>query len=1101
MVRRFIGRRRELDVLAAQFREAMAGKGAIVLVGGEPGIGKSRLLEQAAAAAERAGLTVAWGRCWEGPGAPALWPWVQILRHLGAPKKAGATGEMRDEVARLFSGVADVRAGIFPDLDDDRRSQLFFVRLSEALRQSAARRPIALFFDDIHNADGPSAAMLSFLATSVGDAHLAVVAAYRDAEVDLKAEASESMHALTGRGDVRRLRLVGLNHAEIEELLGDAGLDATPELVRQIAERTEGNPLFLHEAIQLVLRCEPGVGETRLASLVPETLHQLLSRRLSALSEETRASLDVAAVIGREFDWPLLARARRKDAQALLADLDEAVRQQVIQPMGDRVHAYRFGHVLARDVLYDQLTSTRRSQIHAQVWAALGEAGAGDASHLFAAAHHAHRALPWIDPEQALEASLRAGERAVDLYAYQEAVGFFRQAIELAETLGPADVRLCELLLRQGGAARRAGKESEARGIFARAGALARQLGEPLLQGRAALGLVNDFTASGELDQRAITALEEAITAVGHRDVPLRIKLLSALAVALYVAPSAARRSELIQESIELAQQCGDPAAELFVLSMRQLALAVPEKLDESLAVARRAIDLALRHGDENSQMRGHMSLAQALYRSGDWLSADREVDFCTRLSEELRDPRYLWQVGSIRAARALLRGDFAQSEEISIAAWHIGREIGEPRADQYRWLQSMCRARACGGVEEHELGVRFMLERFPHIPHWQAGLALLCAEGGKRDEARSILQRVALNLRDLPRSHFWAAGMACFAETCWLIRDASVAGAFYDALAPFAGQTVVIGLIGAVLGTVDYYLALLAATLGRFDLAARHFRAALEQARSSPPLLARVQLSWAQAIGAMSLGGDPAEARGLVESALPVLRQLGMDRWLEEAAALDADLDRRGCGRPVAPPSRPSANAVHRFRLEGEYFTVEFEGRIGRLRATRGLRFIAELLRRPHQDVHVLDLVGGRPPETNGVAARHAQRDLDLQLSSAADVSRLLDPQARQQYRERLDELRALAREAADNNDLGRRDAVQREVDFLHAELAQAFRPIQGKRSPLERARVNVRNCITSAFRSLSTDLDPLARHLRNTIRTGTVCRYTPEREIHWEF
>ena len=363
-----IGRDAELaalDVLCAQTAD---GVGGLVMLAGEPGVGKTRLAREAAGRA--ADLTVSWGACRESEGAPPLWPWAQVLRRLGGAHVGGA-----------HVGGAELSAE--PGEDSSARFRLF-ERIGQVLLESAADRPHVVVIDDLHRADETSLRLLGYLGETLWPAPVGMIVTYRDTEVPERSLLARVIAGLARGQLARRCDLGGLSVRDVAHWLRAARVDGVD--AAGLHARTGGNPLFIAESIRLHADgVQPG------ASL--RSIGEVIRERLAPLPPGCRDALEVAAVLGRDFDYPPLAAALRASPDSAVAALDPAVSARLVTPDGYRAGAYRFTHALIRDAVEEQLSPSRRAELHARTFAALRDTGTGHPSDL---AHHAIQARPGI---------------------------------------------------------------------------------------------------------------------------------------------------------------------------------------------------------------------------------------------------------------------------------------------------------------------------------------------------------------------------------------------------------------------------------------------------------------------------------------------------------------------------------------------------------------------------------------------------------------------------------------------------------------------------------------------------------------------------------
>src|SRR5712691_1499575 len=459
----FVGRDRELAALLDCLEGALAGQGQLVLLSGEPGIGKSRLADELSNRARGLGAQVLVGRCWEAGGAPAYWPWVQALR-------AYVRSRDRETLCRqLGSGAADV-AEIVPEvrelvpdlpappsLDPEGARFRLFDATASFLRSAASERPLVLVLDDLHAADMPSLLLLEFVAAELAASGILVVAADRDVDPTLRDPLSSALAELTRRQTTRLISLAGLGEADVENFIQlSAGFEPPTKLVGAIHRETEGNPLFVGEVVRL-LASEGRLSDAAAFQLaIPQGVRAVIGRRLRHLPEDCKRLLSAASVLGREFSLDALELVIGLPAHVLLEALDEAIAARAISEVPGAPAAarrLRFSHALIRDVLYDELSPSRRVKLHREIGEALERLYARDPEpHLAELAHHFSEAAAGGDVGKAIDYARRAGERASRLLAYEEAVRLFQLALGTLESKAPADEMRCGLLLALGDA-------------------------------------------------------------------------------------------------------------------------------------------------------------------------------------------------------------------------------------------------------------------------------------------------------------------------------------------------------------------------------------------------------------------------------------------------------------------------------------------------------------------------------------------------------------------------------------------------------------------------------------------------------------------------
>ncbi len=431
---RLVGRDAELRQVLAALDEARVAP-RVVLVEGEPGIGKTRLVEELAAEATAQGMTVLWGRAFEGGAAPAFWPWLPPLRALVAQPPAGV--EIGPELRALASSTGD--DGGAGTGSDRTRFQLFDA-VTALLRGSAGERPVVVVLDDIQWADPASLELLGYLSGQLVDSPVLLACTVRQLEVGRNDAVVETLATLSRVPATRRIQLGGLSLGATTELVASAtGREVEPEVTAAIQQRAEGNPFFATELARL-LAAERGEDDALTAVAaggdVPSGVRDVVRRRIALLPELTLPVLQVAAVIGRDVDVDLLTTAAGNGLDGVLDAIEPAVVHRLMAPLPDRPTTFRFAHALVREVVADDVSALRRARIHLAVADALDERSGGldDAAEILA--EHLWAAAPLGVGQRAAEALERAAEVAVRRYAFESAEGLLARAAQLRRTAG-----------------------------------------------------------------------------------------------------------------------------------------------------------------------------------------------------------------------------------------------------------------------------------------------------------------------------------------------------------------------------------------------------------------------------------------------------------------------------------------------------------------------------------------------------------------------------------------------------------------------------------------------------------------------------------------
>jgi hypothetical protein len=1125
----FIGRRHEIAVLESALEDALVPRTRIVLVSGEPGVGKTRLVEEFASASRRAAARFHWGRCYEGEGAPALWPWVQVLRSLTTTARSlrPADAEGGDvDLAQILSHPSR-EAGISSTVFDspDVRFRLFD-RIARQLAGVAEGSPLVLIFEDLHCADSASLLLLEFVAQTLREHPVLLIGTYRDS-ADTRSHLGTALAEITRIPTVQRLAIKNFSAADVAAYIEEqTGVVPSVPLVNRLWERTEGNALFVAEFVRLLLdegaRWQSETPESHLP--MPERVRSVIVRRLAALSPDCRGLLMAAATIGREFPLPVLGSALGVgDAEP--EGLSEACRAGVIASVPALEAHARFSHALVRDVVYEDISGPQRQQLHRAVAAAMESLPERD-EHLAELALHFSRAGDRDSRNKALHYARMAAEQAAQRTAYDEAARLYASALGLDDESRPREPsRRCELLLGLGAVQQAVSDRAAARATFQHAAELARDLtasghaaGADWLA-RAAIGFAGGWAGIGEVgrfqqgeraavfDAEAVNLLEEALTALGDRESALRACVLAQLAVQRHFIASRDERAAVSRQAVELARRTGDPATLGYVRCVDWVVSWGPDNSQERLAAADEIIACAERAGDRSLAIGGRFQRIAALLELGEAEALRRESALVARQAATLRQPQWLWRARAHDIAVDLFEGRFDEARELLRAARREPLH-DDSSAQLFFALQTTALQRERGERARLEAAAAFLkgaVDQYPTVPSLRTRLAYLYAEIGQLEAAAHELAYIAAReFSDFPRDLTWLNAMAEAAEVCAAVADRQRASLLYELVLPFAQRHVV--FLGGALswGSVARLLGLLATTLGRWQEAAAHFEAALTANRR---LGARVWVAHTQcAYGAMlaQQASDPLLARYCLEQAAFTAQVLGMRPLAERASRLLQALPTEPIAAAAPGPRATAGSESDKtpsalFYREGDFWTIGSAEALVRLRATKGLHLLDRLLRSPGQEFHVLDLA-------LDTGARSGDAEEGPRAALEGDAGELLDAKAKAAYRERLADLRGELAAAEADNDQGRCLRLREEMESLMAELSAAV-GLGGRDrrtgAAAERARMAVTKRIHDVLKKLQAEHPALGGHLRRHVKTGYFCAYLPdpERPLTWKF
>jgi predicted ATPase/DNA-binding CsgD family transcriptional regulator len=918
--RPIVGRARELDVFRAAFDRMLAGRRQLVLISGEPGIGKTRCAEALADVAEDQGALVLWGRCREEAGAPSYWPWVQILR-------AYIDASSLDEV-RLNMGTAtkDI-AALVPELLDSSHhanpihaisdSSPARFRTFDAIRQffhqATQQVPIILVLDDLHWADTPSLSLLEFLNQELLSSRMLVVATYRDADASRKTALLSTLGGLTRDPGVQRVHLAGLSQTaigEVAERLCDVNLSASA--IKMIYQRTDGNPLFAIELIKVLMDESAGAAIAATPAKIPAGVRETIGRRLSRLSDRCNELLCVAAVYGRQFTVREIAAAMDEDVQDVLCDLDPAVQAGIVRSNDDAPGSYQFTHALIRETIYEDLPAIDRLRFHGRAGDALVSVhSAHPELALTRIANHYHESAALGNAEKAIMYALRAADSAVHMYAYEDALLHYDRAIETLESGGLMhDERLARAYILKGSALYQLGLVQRSIEVLLGAVNRTRVLGSAELLVDVLMLLAR---SSQHLEQHHfVPLLERALALLPEADSAWRAKALATLAFAERTSQDKPRLQLLVDRALAMAERSCDATDRCACYQLTMMALrGNPASLQRRLILGQEYITVARTAVSADLLADAYHWQALNYFESGELQELEALLEHYDGLSSA-RFGLHQYRSTALRLTLALLRGEWTGLEPAIEDLLAIGTKTRRDDADGVYGAQMFALNRDLGRL--HALAPQVKeLAASSTKRMWEPGLMLICAEVGLLSEARAIFERlVERDCCSIRRDDMYMTCLVFSAECCCALSDAERAESLYWLLHPYAGQTAN-HPTAVCFGAADLYLAMLACTANRPELARKHFDHALmlNRAMRAWPSLARTLFRH----GAFLVAQQAAEERRLglqqLREADHLARRLGMARLVLD---IDALLHARDGG--VTYPDELTAREVEVLRL-----------------------------------------------------------------------------------------------------------------------------------------------------------------------------------------
>ena len=665
-----MGRQREIGELKAALSDAISGRGRLVMLVGEPGIGKTRTAQELASHAESCGAQVFWGRCYEEEGAPPYWPWVQPIRDYvqqHAPERLQSEmGPGAADIAEIVPEVREKLPGLDPPpyLEPQQARFRLFDSITGFLRNAARYQPLVLVLDDLHWADEPSLLLLRFLAQQLAGSSILVLGCYRDVELSRQHPLSETLAWLSREQAFQRHLLRGLSREETGRLIEEiCAVRPSQPLVENVFVHTEGNPYFMTEVVRLLsLQGELEGAETGGPRhlRIPEGVREVIGQRLNQLSKRCNLALTTASVIGREFSLELLNRLIQDLSEdQVLEAVEEAQEGRLIEELPQRAGQYKFAHMLTQETLSEELSLTRRVRLHAQIGETLEELyGAGAEVHAAELAYHFVQAETATGAEKLVKYTLLAGEQALAAYAYEEALAYFQRALAAKEGQ-PVDAETAAALF----------------GLARSQAAAGRRL--QVLQELDNLKQSFEYYAGvGDVD-RAVAVAEFPVPAFVRVDAGNAGLISSALAL---VPPDSLHAGRLLStyslilyketgdyegarnafhRALAIAQREQDPALEMRILAGAAEAAGWHLSLTEVVEYGRRAVGLSDQIDDLRSEIQARIQMGRALAAMGESQKARLDSSTLITTAERLRDWLSLRDTAWRKAEDCSLRGEW----------------------------------------------------------------------------------------------------------------------------------------------------------------------------------------------------------------------------------------------------------------------------------------------------------------------------------------------------------------------------------------------------------------------------------------------------------
>jgi DNA-binding CsgD family transcriptional regulator len=887
------GRDREMAELWQAVAEGYE-RSPFLLLSGEAGVGKTRLAADLARLAHEDGHTVLYGRCQPRPTAPYE-PFVEALRAAWQLGSLDALpGPTQHYVATLLPGESDLREaprrhGVDVELEQLR----LFDAVVAALDECRGSGPGLLILEDLHWAESSTLALLTHLLTQTAPNALTVLGTARSPDPDRGQLLDPALLRIGRSARVRRFDVRGLDARGVETLVSDwAGREAPPKLALDLRSHTGGNPLLLRSTLQH-LRAEgllfpDGEFQNGLSiparSAVPANVMDLARGRLASFEPETRELLAAAALVGAEFS---LDEARA----AAGLDLEDAVRAAEIAEGAGFVHqldapkgTLTFGHELVRGAIAGVLSPSRSALLHLRIAEVIEQSPSAPARSAELAQHYGE-ALAFGGAEHALVHARAAAESAELQLAFEDVVTNLELALRALDALGERDWHERYALLMALGRARyRHAGPIGALPVFAQAADLAEAAGAPEEMARAGLGVgLERYLRHVGIDELALGLLDRALEALDDSPSLLRVRVMAARALErCFVDPLSVRVSD-IRAGIEMAEQLGDPLAELVIHTAKQTVLWHPAHTEALLADMPHLLSLAHDAGRLDLAMHLHCTAFGHALELGSTAEMDAHLSAAIVVAETLRAPVQRLRTLALQIVHALIRGELEQARAQIEDTWSLLDEAHEPLTRPVLMLWSFMLERDCGDVGGLREPFESALPGMPPASIARAVVAEICARSGDVAAAREHLDVLAANgFDDVHEDFLWLSVLTVSATTATIVRDEERAARLYELLSPHAGRNVVLGLAAAD-RPVSHALGLLARLLGRPDEAIAHFERAADDAEAFGALPWRAEALFE--LGAtLRRAGRVRESRGPLRQSLDLASRFGGTNLAEHA-------------------------------------------------------------------------------------------------------------------------------------------------------------------------------------------------------------------------